>query len=75
MPHHKWGETPIAAVRLVPRAAETGTELREWLNERVAARFQKVSEVMILDEFPLGIAGKTLRRVLRDAYIEENQSR
>ncbi len=73
--HDKWGETPIAAVRLAPGAAATGTELKEWLNERVAARFQKVSEVIIQDEFPLNIAGKTLRRVLRDRYIEENQGR
>ncbi len=75
VPHDKWGETPVAAARVTPEASVTAEELREWLNERVAARFQKVGEVMIRQEFPLSVAGKTLRRVLRDTYFEENQSR
>jgi acyl-coenzyme A synthetase/AMP-(fatty) acid ligase len=41
-------------------------ELLEWINERVAARFQKVKEVVIIDEFPRTATGKVLKRTLRD---------
>ncbi len=66
----RWGESPVAAVRLRPGAAATVDELRDWINERVAARYQKVKEVVVREEFPLSVAGKTLRRVIRDDYLE-----
>jgi long-chain acyl-CoA synthetase len=65
----RWGETPIAAVRLRPGATSDSVELREWINDRVS-RFQKVREVHIRGEFPLSVAGKTLRRVLKSEYLE-----
>jgi acyl-coenzyme A synthetase/AMP-(fatty) acid ligase len=43
--------------------------IKEWVNDRVDARFQKLREVLVLDEFPLNVAGKTLRRVIRDDYL------
>lgn len=64
----KWGESPVAAVRLRDGAEATVDEIREWANDRVQARFQKVREVIVLDQFPLSVAGKTLRRVIRDEY-------
>jgi acyl-CoA synthetase (AMP-forming)/AMP-acid ligase II len=69
-PDDKWGESPIAAVRLRDEASSTPEQVHQWVNERVAARFQKVREVIPLDEFPLSVAGKTLRRVIRDEYLE-----
>ena len=36
-----WGETPVAAVRLRPGAATGADELRDWINERVQARYQQ----------------------------------
>lgn len=71
-PDAKWGESPIAAVRLTSSAAASVEEIRDWANERVSARFQKVREVIVLDEFPLSVAGKTLRRVIRDQYGSEH---
>jgi acyl-CoA synthetase (AMP-forming)/AMP-acid ligase II len=68
VPHEKWGETPIAAVLLKEGATVTAAELRDWFNERVAARYQRVSEVVIMQEFPRSAAGKTLKRELRDPY-------
>ncbi len=68
IPSEKWGETPIAAVVLHPGSSVTAQELREWVNERVEARFQKVNEVRIVDEFPRTATGKTLKRRLRDQY-------
>lgn len=71
VPDERWGESPIAAVRLRDGAAVGADELRDWINERVQARYQRVREVVVRDEFPLSLAGKTLRRVIRDDYLEE----
>jgi long-chain acyl-CoA synthetase len=43
--------------------------LRAWVNARVAARYQQVHEVVIVDDFPRNAAGKTLKRVLRDEFV------
>ncbi len=68
VPHDTWGETPLAAVVLKVGASTTATELRDWINERVAARYQRVREVIILDAFPRNAAGKTLKREMREPY-------
>jgi len=67
IPHQSWGETPLAAV-LLKHGGATAEELRDWINERVAARYQRVQGVVILPEFPRNAAGKTLKRDLRDPY-------
>ncbi len=68
IPDEKWGETPLAAVILRPGASVTAEALREWINERVSARFQRVSAVKIVPDFPRSAAGKTLKREMRDRY-------
>jgi acyl-CoA synthetase (AMP-forming)/AMP-acid ligase II len=75
IPHETWGETPVAAVVLkVPTgtqsavAGATADELRDWVNERVAARYQRVQAVIIMPAFPRNAAGKTLKREMRDPY-------
>lgn len=67
-PDAKWGETPVAAVLLVAEGAITAEELRDWINERVAAKYQRVSKVVIMNSFPRSVAGKTLKRELREAF-------
>jgi long-chain acyl-CoA synthetase len=69
VPDDRWGEAPVAAVRLDPAIAASPDEIRDWVNDRVTARFQKVREVFVLEQFPLSVAGKTLRRVIRDDYL------
>ncbi|MDH5372488.1 MAG: AMP-binding protein [Acidimicrobiia bacterium] len=71
VPHERWGETPIAAIVLQPGSTASGDEVRDWANERVSARFQKVSEVLVLEAFPRSVAGKTLRRIIKEDYVEE----
>jgi long-chain acyl-CoA synthetase len=71
VPHERWGETPVAAVRLREGASATAEGLRDWINERVQARYQRVSGVIVRQTFPVNVAGKTLRRVIRDEYVEE----
>lgn len=68
IPHEKWGETPLGAVVLHQGADVSSEELRDWINERVAAKFQRVFDVAIMDEFPRNVAGKTLKRVMRESY-------
>jgi long-chain acyl-CoA synthetase len=69
-PDAHWGESPIAAVRLDPVAGASADEVRDWVNERVGARFQRVREVVVLEAFPLSVSGKTLRRIIRDDYLD-----
>ncbi len=70
VPDERWGESPIAAVRLRPGATTTAAALRDWINEQVPARYQRVREVVLRTDFPQSAAGKTLRRVIRDEYLE-----
>ena len=71
IPHDKWGETPMAAVILRPGTRVNAEELRNWINERVSARFQRVSAVVIMDDFPRSTAGKTLKREMRAPYWKD----
>jgi acyl-CoA synthetase (AMP-forming)/AMP-acid ligase II len=64
----RWGETPVAAVILHPQSNVGAPELVEWINARVSAKFQRVTGVLIVDEFPRTVAGKTLKRVLQEQY-------
>ena len=66
--HEKWGEVPIAAVVLEPGHSVAAQELVGWTNQRVAAKFQRIHDVVFYDEFPRNVAGKTLKREMRDRY-------
>ncbi|GAB4515367.1 MAG: long-chain fatty acid--CoA ligase [Anaerolineae bacterium] len=71
VPDDKWGEAPIAMVLLTQPGAVTEAELLAWINERIEARFQRVREVIFPGEFPRSAAGKTLKRTLRDHYLQQ----
>ena len=68
IPDEKWGETPMAAVIVRPGATVTEDELCRWINERVSAKYQRLSRVAIVRDFPRSAAGKTLKRELREPY-------
>lgn len=68
VPSDKWGETPLAAVILSESQMISAEALRDWINERVEARYQRVREVIIVEDFPRSVAGKTLKRVMREPY-------
>ena len=68
VPSEKWGESPIAAVTLEKPGTVTPEELKAWINENVGAKFQRVQDLLILDELPRNIAGKVLKRVIREQY-------
>ena len=75
IPHDKWGETPVAAVVLRQRDAAGADELRDWINARVAAKYQRVDRVLVLESFPRNVAGKTLKRELRAPFWEGRATR
>ena len=68
VPDEKWGETPVAAV--VPRAGETidPDALKPWTNGHVDAKFQRLSAVVVMNAFPRNVAGKILKREMREGY-------
>jgi long-chain acyl-CoA synthetase len=68
IPHDTWGEQPIAAVTLLEDADPD--EICSWVNERVEARYQKLGAVLVLEAFPLSVAGKTLRREIKSSYLD-----
>jgi acyl-CoA synthetase (AMP-forming)/AMP-acid ligase II len=68
VPDEKWGETPVAAVVLHADHTAGEDELRDWINERVAARYQRVSRVLVMKDFPRSAAGKTLKREIRAPF-------
>ena len=71
VPDKKWGETPIAAIIFHHAQKLSQDELIKWTNERVDAKFQRISAVVIYDSFPRNVAGKTLKREMRDSYINK----
>ncbi len=71
IPHEKWGETSLAAVVLSQPGAIKPDELKAWINERVSAKFQRVYGVVIMEDFPRNVAGKTLKRVMRESYWKD----
>jgi len=67
-PDDKWGEVPIAAVTLRPGASLTTEALVQWTNSRVDAKFQRIADAWVMESFPRNVAGKTLKREMRDQY-------
>jgi acyl-CoA synthetase (AMP-forming)/AMP-acid ligase II len=74
-PHPKWGETPVAAVVLKKPGAVSAEALAGWINAHVSAKYQRVSGVVIMDNFPLNAAGKVLKRELREKYRQGPSTR
>ena len=69
VPDEKWGEVPIAAVTLLEGKDIVPDDLVEWTNTRVSAKFQRIAGCFLLSEFPRNVAGKTLKREIRQDYL------
>jgi acyl-CoA synthetase (AMP-forming)/AMP-acid ligase II len=65
--HTKWGETPVALVILYEGASVSDADIMEWLNSKLA-KFQRVSRVVIREDFPRNAMGKVLKKELREEY-------
>lgn len=71
IPHEKWGETPVAAVILTDQATATVEEIKAWSNARVGAKFQRLHTVVRYEAFPHNVAGKILKREMRDILAKQ----
>jgi long-chain acyl-CoA synthetase len=69
VPDEKWGETPVAAIVLKPESRMDEKELTSWIRDHVGASYQRVRKILFVDEFPRNVAGKTLKRVLREKFL------
>ena len=70
VPHKDWGETPVATVVLHEACEATTTELLIWANDHLEARYQKIHEILIIHELPRNVAGKVLKRLLKENYCQ-----
>ena len=68
IPHKEWGETAVAAIVLHKDVAVTANEIKDWANENLEARYQKIYTVIIIEELPRNLAGKILKRELREKF-------
>jgi len=75
IPDDKWGETPVAAIVLHEPGRVDADELKEWINARVAAKYQRLARVIVMDDFPRSAAGKTLKRELRAPFWEGREKK
>lgn len=61
--HEKWGETPVLAV--IATETVDPEELRSWGNHKLA-NYQRVSEVLVMEDFPRAVYGKVSKQRLRE---------
>jgi acyl-CoA synthetase (AMP-forming)/AMP-acid ligase II len=69
IPHEKWGETPLALVILYKGAKVSEADLKQWLNGKVA-KYQRVSGLVCVEDFPRNAMGKVLKKELRKEYSQ-----
>jgi fatty-acyl-CoA synthase len=63
VPDERWGEVPVAFVRLVPASRALGADLEAWGRDRLAA-FKVPRRWEVVDELPRTASGKVQRFVL-----------
>ena len=66
-PSDRWGESPVAFVRLRDGADAAEADLKAWVNARLGS-VQRVAAVKVLDDLPSGAMGKVLKRELRSQF-------
>ena len=69
VPDEKWGEVPKLIVKLKEGAALSKEDLLGFLEGRIA-RYKMPKYVAIVDEIPRSVAGKVLKRILRERHGE-----
>jgi long-chain acyl-CoA synthetase len=59
----------VAAIILHQPGSLGEEDLRDWINQRVGAAYQRVHQVIFKEDFPRSTAGKTLKRVMREELV------
>ena len=70
LPDPKWGEAGKACVVLKPGATATEEELLKFMADRLA-KYKVPRSVTFIDALPISVAGKILKRELRDQFTKE----
>lgn len=72
-PDPRVGEIPVAFIVLKEGATIDAEELMEFANSRLAG-YKKIREILFVDSLPVNLAGKVLRRELREALRGKNKN-
>jgi fatty-acyl-CoA synthase len=67
LPHPKWDERPLLAVKLRPGESASGADMLAVLDGRVAPWWTP-DEVVFVDEIPLGATGKVDKKLVRARF-------
>jgi fatty-acyl-CoA synthase len=67
LPHPKWDERPLLAVKLKPGETATGDDMLAALEGRIA-RWWTPDEVVFVDDIPLGATGKVDKKLVRARF-------
>jgi long-chain acyl-CoA synthetase len=67
VPDREWGESVKAIVQLKEGMTANEQEIIDFCKQQLAS-YKKPRSVDFVDQFPLGIGGKILRRVVREQY-------
>ena len=73
VPSRAWGETPVGNVVLRPNATITKEALLAWVNARLG-KTQRLADLLFIGDLPRNEIGKTLKRQLREQYLEKQPS-
>lgn len=75
VPHPRWLETPIGIVVLRPDVRDSVEEIKNWVNKRVA-KYQRLSRIVLRQDFPRATYGKIKKDALREEYssVESDES-
>lgn len=67
VPHPRWSETPIAVIIPRKNPSASAADIRDWANDKLA-KYQRLSEVFFVDDFPRATYGKIKKDDLRSRY-------
>ncbi len=67
IPHDEWGEAVHAEIKLIDGAELNEKELKDMIKEKLG-RYKSPKSLVIVDELPLSVVGKVLRRKVREKY-------
>ena len=68
VPHAKWGEVPVAFVRLAEGTSPAAEHLKDWLNARVNKHERVLALQIEYEDFPRNTLGKVLKRELAQNF-------
>ncbi|MEI7554406.1 o-succinylbenzoate--CoA ligase [Candidatus Chlorohelix sp.] len=72
VPEERWGQIPVAVVKLRENTNATETGLIEWCSARLA-RYKVPKRIVFAKSLPRNAAGKLVRRLLKDSLLKKTE--